>query len=119
MKKIILSFSLLFFYNLSFSQVTKADLESLLSELGTSMDKMESLYCGNTLTFYNDGTFKRTYDKYNRNNNEYQNTFKLSNSGIVVSTTKSGKISSRKIYAFASIKFVNIGLDYIEIELRD
>ena len=119
MKNLIIVVVMIMCQQVAFSQISKGDLENLLYELGTSMDKIESLYCSNKLVFYTDGTFKRTYEKFKRNNNEYENTFKLAESGIVVHTKKSGQAFSRKIYAYSSIKFIDVGVNYIEMELRD
>lgn len=91
----------------------------MMKELGTSEDKIENLYIGNTLVFYKDGSYKKTYEKYTKVNGEYGNSVKITESGILLKTTKGGKLHSLKLLPFTSISSIYISADYIEIYLKD
>jgi hypothetical protein len=101
------------------AQITKASVERMLTELGSSIDKVETLYIGNMMIYYTDGTHKMTYTTYNKNNGDYLNTLQLTNEGIVLKTKKNGAEFAREIFPYNNIKRINIERAYISIFLND
>ena len=120
MKKIVFSLiiSCAFAINTS-AQVTKASVEKMLAELGSSINKVETLYIGNVMKYYTDGTNKMSYAKYSKTNGDYINTVHLTNEGIILKTKKNGTENARELFPFNSIKRINIEAKYIGIFLND
>ena len=120
MKKIVLSLiiSCAFAINTN-AQITKASVEKMLTELGSSINKVETLYIGNVMKYYTDGTNKMTYAKYSKTNGDYINTLQLTNEGIILKTKKNGAENARELFPFNSIKRINIEAKYIGIFLND
>ncbi len=101
------------------AQFSKADVDQMMKELGTSEDKIETLYIGNTLVFYKDGSYKKNYEKYTKVNGDYSNSVKITETGILLKTTKGGKPYSLKLLPYKSISNIYISMNYIEIYLKD
>lgn len=101
------------------AQITKASVERMLTELGSSINNVETLYIGNLMTYYTDGTNKMTYAKYNKTNGDYINTLQLTNEGIILKTKKNGAENSRDLFPFNNIKRINVEAKYIGIYLND
>jgi len=101
------------------AQVTKADVTKMLSDVGTSIDKIEKLVVYNTISFYSDGSYGRSYSEYKRINGDYTNTFELYETGIVMKSQKNGEDVNRYFYPFASISYIELGAKTIWIYLKD
>ncbi|PLX09868.1 MAG: hypothetical protein C0596_00880 [Marinilabiliales bacterium] len=117
-KLLLLSIMVLGFGLFAFSQVSKADVEKMMSEINTSADKIEKLYVYNTQVFYTDGTYTRSYSTYSESNGEYENSVMIYDSGIVLSTKKNGVEHSRNLYPFNSISYIEVGQSSIWIYLK-
>lgn len=120
MKKLICStiFSFCFMIT-SFAQVNQSDVQQMLKDLGTSMSKIETLYIGNVKVFYKDGSYKKTYAKYTKNNAGTTTTFTLTSSGVSMKSTASGKVTGITLIPYASIIKINIQSNYIGIDLAE
>lgn len=120
MKKLLLlvvfavSFSVI-----SFAQVTKADVQKMMTEINTSTDKILTLYVYNTHKFYTDGTFTRSYSNYSQANGDYSNSVGVYDSGIVLQTQKNGVENARNLYPYTSISYIEISKDAMWIYLKD
>lgn len=111
MKAILLSL-VLFVGFAATSQVTKGDIEQMMSDVGTTPDKINSLYVGNTMTYYKDGKSKQGYALYEKSNG---NSVSLTDSGIRVNWTKDGKMQSVVYVPYASILTISVGTDFIDL----
>lgn len=109
-----LSFSLI-----SMAQISQSDVQQMLKDMGTSMDKIETLYMGNVKVFYKDGSFKKTYSKFNRSNSGTTTTFSLSSSGIIIKASADGKTTGLTLVPYASIIKINVQSNYIGIDLAE
>jgi hypothetical protein len=120
MKKLFFAVLILFgLQSIASAQFSKADVDQMMKELGTSEDKIETLYIGNTLVFYKDGSYKKTYEKYTKVNGDYGNSVKITESGILLKTTKGGKLHSVKLLPYKSISNIYISMNYLEVYLKD
>ncbi len=104
---------------LSFAQVTKADIQKMMTEIGTRADNIEKLYIYNTQVFYTDGSFTRTYSTYSAENGEYTNSVGLYDTGIVLKTKNNGVEESRNLYPYSSISYVEVSKTKLWIYLKD
>lgn len=107
------------FQTISSAQVTKADVDKMLSEIGTTVDKIETLYIGNIKEFYTDGSWKKTYSKYKKKYNDYANLFFIKENGILMKTNKSGKLHSMTFYPYSEISYVYVSATAINIYLKE
>lgn len=120
MKKILLllvfavSFSVI-----SFAQVTKADVQKMMTEINTSADKIVKLHIYNTQKFYSDGTYTKTYSTYSQSNGDYTNSIGVYDSGIALQTKNNGVEDSRSLYPYSSISYIEISKDTMWIYLKD
>lgn len=115
MKKTVALF--LLFAGINFSAnalVTKADIESMLVAVGTSLDNMEKIYVYNTMTYYTDGTHKQTYSEYTK---ESGNIVSLTDTGIKLTYKPNGVVTSVYFIAYSSILTIDVGKDYLSISL--
>ena len=120
MKKIFSTAILVFTFSIiSFSQISKSDIEQMMKELGSSMDKIESLYIGNVKVFYKDGNWKKTYSRHQKNSDKYRNKFFLKETGFLRRTYKDGKLEVLELFPFSSIVSVNVQKSYIGIEMKE
>lgn len=120
MKKLLFVFVVILGMQSALSaQVSKTDIDQIMKELGTNQDKITTFYIGNTLVFYKDGSHKRTYEKYSKVNGSYGNSVKIEESGIMLKTTKDGKLHGMKLFPYKSINTIYVGADYLEIYLKD
>jgi hypothetical protein len=111
MKKIFSTAILVFTFSIiSFSQISKSDIEQMLKELGSSMDKIE---------FYKDGNWKKTYSRHQKNSDKYRNKFFLKETGFLRRTYKDGKLEVLELFPFSSIVSVNVQKSYIGIEMKE
>jgi hypothetical protein len=120
MKKIfctaLFSFSLIV---ISFSQISKNDIQQILKEVGSSIDKIETLYVGNVKTFYTDGTFKKSYTKYKRISGKATNSFFITDTGVVIKSTTEGKITDVTMIPYSSIIKINLQATYFGFDLKE
>ena len=115
MKKFMLAFALVAGLSISANaHVTKADIQAMLTEIGTSLDKIETIYLYNTNTYYTDGSSTTFYDKYTK---EKGNHCSLTDSGIKLTYKPGGVVTSAMLIAYSSILTIDIGQDYISISL--
>jgi len=114
MKKLLLITVLFFGAISSKAHVTKADIESMLTELGTTLDRMDNIFIGNTMTYFNDGTSKQWYDNYTK---EKGNKFILTETGFKIVYKPGGVVTSIFFVPYTNIITIDIGLDYINIYL--
>ena len=120
MKKIVVALIISCGFALSSSaQITKASIERMLTELGSSIKSIETFYVGNQMVYYTDGTSKLTYSKYKKNNGDYLNTVQLTNEGVVLKTKKNGAEFAREMFPYSSIRRINIEPNYMGIFLSD
>jgi len=63
----------------------------MLTELGTSVDKITEVYVYNTMTYFTDGTSKQTFDKYLKENG---NELSLTDTGIKLTYKPKGVLTS-------------------------
>lgn len=103
---------------LSQAQVTKADFQQLMTEIETSVDQIENIMMMNTIQFFSDGTHKRNYEKYERENGEYTNKIALYDSGIAIQTKINGVEDSRHFYPYESIKYFVLTKTGLNIYLK-
>lgn len=103
---------------LSHAQVTKADFQQLMTEIGTSVDQIENIMIMNTIQFFKDGTHKRNYEKYDKENGEYSNKIALYDSGIAIQTKKNGEENSRYFYPYESISYFTLTRTGLNIYLK-
>ena len=103
----------------SFAQVTKADVTKMLTEIGTSSDKIVKLSVYNTHVFYTDGTHTKTYSTYSAENGEYTNSVGIYDSGIVLKTKKGGVEDSRNLYPYSSISYIEVSKTQLFIYLKN
>lgn len=99
-------------YSNSSAFITKADIESMMTEIGTSLDKISEVFVGNTMSYFNDGTKKETFDKYTK---EKGNVVVLTDTGIKVVYKPSGVTTSVFFIPYSSIITFDIGKDYITL----
>jgi hypothetical protein len=111
MKRLVLV-SLLILSSNVFSQVSRNEIEMMLTEIGTSMNKIEELFVGNTMDYYKDGTSKQTFDKYRA---EKGNIFTLTDGGIKAIYKPEGKVKSVFFIPYSSIITIDIGLNYMTL----
>ncbi|MCB9225525.1 MAG: hypothetical protein R2780_01955 [Crocinitomicaceae bacterium] len=114
MKRYTLLF-LLFISTSAISQVTRNEIEVMMTEIGTSIDKMEELFVGNVMDYYQDGTSKQTYDKYK---SEKGNVFKLTDNGIKAIYQPEGKVKSVFFVPYSNILTIDIGVNYMTIYIQ-
>lgn len=115
MKKIFALFLLFAGINLSANAlVTKTDIELMLASVGTSLDNMERIYVYNTMTYYTDGTHKQTYSEYTKENG---NIVSLTDTGIKITYTPKGVVTSVYFIAYSSTLTIDVGKDYLSISL--
>ena len=114
MKSIALTF-LLFIGLSAGAQVTKGDIDRMMSDLGTSADKITEIYIGNTMTYYKDGTSKQSYTIYNADKG---NKIVFTDNGIRVNWHKDGAIKSVYFIPYKSIITYQMGVDYINVYVR-
>jgi hypothetical protein len=120
MKKLfIVSLLMIAMQPVTYGQITKANVDKMMKELGTSQDKIESLYVGNRPAFYTDGSYKKTYDKFKKKNQEYENSVFIEENGILLKTKKDGKLNSMRFYPFAKITNIYVSATSIDIYLND
>lgn len=93
-------------------------MSKMMNEIGATEDKFEKIHIYNSITFYTDGTNKRTYQSYSKSNGEYTNSIILYDSGIVVATKKNGVEDSREMYPYESISYVTVSKTAIWIYLK-
>ena len=101
------------------AQVTKSDVTKMLSEVGTSIDKIETLMVYNTVIFYTDGSYGRSYSEFKKVNGDYTNSFELYDSGVVMKTKKNGVEWNRYLYPFTSMSYIEVGAQTIWVYLKD
>jgi hypothetical protein len=121
MKKIlsILAFGILFCTQLN-AQVSKSDIEKMMTDAGTTSASITSVYVGNTTTFYTDGSWKRTDATYkNPSGTGGENKFTLAESGVRIVFSKEGKIVSSILFPYANISSISVGATGITMYLRD
>ena len=99
-------------YSNAKAYITKADIESMMTEIGTSLDKIAEVFIGNTMSYYNDGTKKESFDKYTK---EKGNVISLTDTGIKVVYKPGGVATSVFFVAYSSIITFDIGQDYITL----
>jgi hypothetical protein len=97
------------------SQVTRNEIEVMMTEVGTNMDNIEELFVGNTMDYFKDGTSKETYDKYSA---ERGNVFKLTDNGIKAIFKPEGKVKSVYFVPYSVITTIDIGMNYITLYIR-
>jgi len=120
MKKLLLVALIAFgLQSISTAQVTKADVLLMMKNVGTTGAQITSLYVGNILTFYTDGSYKRTSEKYSKTYKTYENKFIVIDSGILLKTSNEGKPTSNKLYPFKSMNTIYVSTTGIEIYLKD
>ena len=120
MKRLMLVVTLFIgFQFMSTAQVTKADVLQMMKNVGTSEAQITTLYVGNILTFYTDGSYKRTTEKYNKTYKTYENTIEIIDSGVLLKTTKDGKPSTNKLFPFKSMNTISVSVAGIDIYLKD
>lgn len=110
MKKLTLIFGLLTCFSLiAKAQVTKVQVETSLKEMNITMDDVVEIYIANTIVFYNDGSSKHTYEKYNKTvASGGINKFSLTDNGLKISFEKDGTIQFVKIIPFMMITNIEI-----------
>lgn len=116
MKKTLLILTLLLSAATAFTQATKADMDAMLVQLGTSMSKMEKVWVGNEVVFFNDNTWDRRSTVYLASNN---NTFETSPGGLKIIHAPGTPEYSIVIYPYDKIKSYSAGLTFINISLID
>lgn len=119
MKKLLLALLFVITTTMSFSQITKASVVSMLTELGSSIDKVETLFIGNVKKYYVDGTWKKESTKYNKTWSNGTNQFSVSDIGIVVKSYEAGVLYNIQLYPFSSILNISVEAAYIEIHLKE
>jgi hypothetical protein len=116
MKKAILILCFLLSGAAAIAQATKSDVEAILTQLGTSMSKVEKLWVGNEIVFFNDNTWDRRSTVYLASNN---NTFEASTSGLKIIHAPGTAEYSIVIYPYDKIKSYSAGLTFLNISLMD
>ncbi len=103
---------------LSHAQVTKADFQQLMTEIGTSVDQIENIMIMNVIQFFNDGTHKHNYEMYEKENGEYTNKIALYDNGIAIQSQKNGVENSRFFYPYESISYFTLTKTGLNIYLK-
>ena len=120
MKKYTLSLMVvLMLCGTSYSQVTKSAISAALTEMGMSTSDVESFYIGNLYSYYTDGTYKKTYSKYNKTWSEGTNEVSLSDAGIVLKSFKNGALNEIRVYPYTYIVNFGVMKNYMEIYLKE
>jgi hypothetical protein len=101
------------------AQITKADFEMQLKFNETNMDKITTLYIGNTKAFFTNGSWTRSDLTYKRENEEYTNEFILADNGLLIKSYKNGEKNSTNFIPFYSIIRAYVAADKINIYLRE
>ena len=101
------------------AQITKADFEIQLQFNETTMDKITTLYIGNTKAFYTDGSWKRSDATYTKKNGDYTNDFFLTDNGLLIKSYKNGEKNSTNFVPYYSIIRAYVAADKINIYLRE
>lgn len=110
--------STLFLFGLTYfasAQVTAEDIVAMMDDLGTSPDKIETVYVGNKVKYFTDGTSKWTYSKYLASDG---NGVTLADAGIRVNFKPDGTTTSIYYIPYNSITSLNITDDYLTIYLK-
>ena len=117
LKILILSIVLSFTGSNCFSQqITKLDVEAMLIQVGSSMDKIIELYVTNTVVHYTDGTTAKSDATYESSNN---NKFDLQENGIRVVYNPADKSGSVLFFPFSAMKYIQVNSTSISIHLAD
>jgi hypothetical protein len=90
------------------AQVTKTEVQKLMTELGTSPEQIENVTIFNTMKFFNDGTNTRSFEEYSETNGEYKNQLAVYDTGLGIQTTKNGEVNTRYFYPYTSISYIQI-----------
>ena len=114
MKYSLLALILFFGFSAS-AHITKADIEKMMSDIGTSADKITTLYIGNTMTYYKDGSSKQGYAIYEKSNG---NSISFTENGIRANWTKDGALKSVVYIPYSSINNFQIGVDFVNCYIR-
>lgn len=96
------------------AQITKADLLGMMTDMGTSPEKIATVYVGNTMTYFKDGTSKQFYSKYT---GDKGNVVTLTDYGIRVNWQPEGTAKSIFYIPYSSIITINVEPDYLSIYL--
>ena len=103
-----------------FAQVSKSEVEKMMADAGASSATIVKLYVGNTITFYTDGTNKRSYAIYeNPGPSSSENKVVLTETGLKLVNSKDGKIISSSLFPYNNISNIYISATNINIYLRD
>jgi hypothetical protein len=115
MKKLIFAFMLsLGLAGNASAYVTKADIESMLTAIGTTLENMENFYVNNVNDYYTDGTWKQSYDHYTKENG---NMASLTDNGIKLTYRKDGAVNSVFFIPYTTILTIDVGKNYMTISL--
>lgn len=115
MKKTLLIFLLLLGSSGSLNaQITKADLLGIMGDMGTTPEKMATVYVGNTMTYFKDGTSKQGYSIYT---SDKGNVVSLTDYGIRVNWQPEGTAKSVFYIPYSSIITINVEAEYLSIYL--
>lgn len=119
MKKLLLVLLFGVATSVSYSQLTKASVVSMLTELGSSIDQVETLFIGNVKTYYTDGSWKKESSKYNKTWSNGTNQFAITDIGIMVKSFEDGALFNIRMYPFSSILNISVQAAYIDIHLKE
>jgi hypothetical protein len=98
------------------AQTTKADFEAMFTQMGTSVQKIEKLWVGNEVVFFNDNTWDRRSTVYLSSN---KNTFELTATGFKVVHAAGTPECSIVMYPYDKIKSYSAGMTFVNISLVD
>ena len=104
-KFLVITIAIVGFSSLSFSQIRKSDMESMLTQQGTTMSAITKVYVHNIKQFYNDGSSKYIYEEYE------SLKFSFNESGFLIQ----GK--SVQLFPYSSIRHIGIGETSITLHL--
>jgi len=88
----------------------------MLSEVGTTADKIVELYISNTMVHYTDGSSKKTDATYEASNH---NSFDVQTNGIRVLYSPPEGDGVVVFFPFSAMKFIQVSPTSMQIHLLD
>lgn len=119
MKKIfILSCLFCLFGFSSNAQVTKAEIEQAIADVGVTIKDIKTIYIGNLYTFYSDGTSQRSYNKYEGSKYKFFEVT-LTEHAVKFVYSKDGVTKSARMLPYAEMSNIAVSTVGFDIEMRN
>lgn len=120
-QKICLTFLLLGCFFSGYAQITKPEIESMLNEVGGSMETLQKVWVWNLKVMNEEGGWYRTRFTYNATFSDEtgHNQFSLLDSGIKISSQQGGKTIEVVYYPYNVMTNFIVSKDNIQFQLKE